>query len=324
MPLLDDIRSQAPALRRWLFKLALFLVLFLALDRLLGLVLRGGLDRYYGLNTPCAVLCVGHSHTVLGIDKVQLERELGVPVAKFAVEGANTADRQVMIRYFFSRQPNSVRAVVYDVDAHTFTSAGLSSASYQLLFPFIDDPGVRGYIRRNCKSQTEYLLRRWLCTPRYNELMLSLVARGYLKKWSNFKFGQVDVGKLEQQIKEGRYRRIAFDEDNLRVFGDTARFVGSHNAQFLMTYIPTIDVMNYAEPEKFRQSIAHFEALAATNPAARFLDYNAELQSRHELFFDPIHMNPAGQKELTDRLARDLARILATNAIPASSNPPPR
>ena len=174
-----DLRAQGPQLRRFLLKAGLLLVLFVVLDRLAGWVLLRGLDRYYGLDQPAAVLCVGHSHTVLGINKVALEKTLGVPVAKFAVEGANTADRLEMIRYYFRRQPASVRAVVYDVDAHSFTSAGLSSASYTLLYPFIGDPGIRAYIRRNCASATEYWLRRLLCVTRYNELTICAVC-GYL------------------------------------------------------------------------------------------------------------------------------------------------
>src|SRR5262245_53844805 len=113
-PFLTDLCSQAPHLKRFIRKALLLLVLFLVLDRIAGWILLHGLERYYGMDVPAQVLCVGHSHTVLGIDKVELEQALGVPVAKFAVEGANTSDRLVMIRYYLKRQPNSVRAVVYD------------------------------------------------------------------------------------------------------------------------------------------------------------------------------------------------------------------
>ncbi|MCY2924828.1 MAG: hypothetical protein NT031_05215, partial [Planctomycetota bacterium] len=284
--------------------------LFLAADRLLGAFLRAGLDRYYGLDEPAAVLCVGHSHMVLGIDKVALEKTLGVPVAKFAVEGANTADRLEMIRYYFRRHPKSVRAVVYAVDAHTFTSAGLSSASYRLLFPFIDDPGIRAYVKRNCGSRTEYWLRVLLCAPRYNELTITLSFRGILHKWTNFKFGQVNAERLAAQVREGRFRRIGFDPDNLRLFDDTANFVGSHEATFCLAYIPTIDIFNQAEPDKFSRSMDLLRSYAATNSSVRFLDYNREIQGRHELFYDPIHLNRPGQKVVTERLAEDLRAFL--------------
>jgi hypothetical protein len=196
------------------------------------------------------------------------------------------------------------------VDAHTFTGAGLSSASYQLLFPFIDDAGVRAYIKRNCASRTEYWLRRLLCVTRYNELTISFSVRGYLKKWTNFKFGEVNVARLEEAVRQGRFRRIEFDQDNIGQFQRTANFVTHSGATLFLAYIPTIDVVNQAEPEKFARSMDMFRGCSATNSGVVFLDYNREFQSRHELFFDPIHLNRQGQKVVTERLAADLRTFL--------------
>jgi hypothetical protein len=220
-----------------------------------------------------------------------------------------------MIRYYFSRQPRSVRAVIYDVDAHTFTDSGLSSSSYQLLFPFIDDPQVRAYIKRNCAARTVYLLRCLFCTTRYNELTFSLAIRGYFKMWTNFKYGRIDVAHLSQQIREGRFRRIGFDQDSIDLFRTTAEFVSAQGATFFPTYIPTIDVFNQAEPEKFERSMELLNSLTATNSGVVLLNYNASLQTRHELFFDPIHLNRDGQKEVTSRIAKDLKRFLQEPAI---------
>jgi hypothetical protein len=318
-PLLNDLRSQAASVRSFILKATLLLILFFILDHVLGRVFVGGLDRYYGLNEPAAVLCVGHSHTVLGIDKVELERQLGVPVAKFAVEGANTADRAMMIRYYFSRHPKSVRAVVYDVDAHTFTGTGLSSSSYQLLFPFIDDPEIRAYVKQNCASSAEYWLRRLFCLPRYNELTLSLAVRGYLHRWTSFKFGKVDVNRLAKEIHEGRFLRIEFDQENCKEFDRTTAFVSSQGSSLFLAYLPTIDVFNAAEPEKFGVAMEIFKSYAATNSSITFLDYNKEFQSQHDLFRDPIHLNRDGQRKVTARLAEDLKRFLQKqNAVERS------
>jgi hypothetical protein len=300
---------------RFLARAFLFLVLFLCVDRVLGWVLRTGLDRYYGLNAPAVVLCVGHSHTVLGIDKVMLEQKLGIPVAKFALEGANTSDRLVMTRYFFARHPNGVRAVIYDVDAHTFTGSGLSSSSYQLLFPFIDDPDVRAYIKRNCPSSTQYLLCRLLCAPRYSEQFLALAARGYLKNWSNFKPGVIDPRRLAQFLGPERLRHIAFDPDNLKEFAKTVEFVRDRGSTMFLVYIPTLDELNQAEPEKFARAMGIFAQCAATNSQVALLDYNKELQGRHELFYDPIHMNRQGQGEVTKRLATDLKPFIGNHEL---------
>ena len=305
-PLLTDLCVQRRPLKRFLGKSLLLVVLFLTLDRLAGRIFLRGLEHYYGLDVPAQVLCVGHSHTVLGIDKVALEQALGVPVAKFALENANTTDRLLMVQHYFKCQPASVRAVVYDVDAHSFTSSGLSSSSYQLLFPFIDDPDIREYVRRNCASRTEYILRRLLCTPRYNELTLSFVFRGYLNKWSNFKFGHVNPEVLRQQIQQGRFRRIDFDRDNLCQFARMVDFVTHHHTRLYLACIPTIDILNRAEPEKFQRSMSLFTSFASTNRDIIFLNYNPQFEARHELFFDPLHLNREGQREFTKQLVRDL------------------
>lgn len=308
--LLTDLSIQRRSLKRFLGKSLLLIALFLTLDRLAGWFFLRGLEHYYGLDVPAQVLCVGHSHTVLGIDKVALEHALGVPVAKFAVEGANTTDRLLMVQHYFKCQPASVRAVVYDVDAHSFTSSGLSSGSYQLLFPFIDDPDIREYIRRNCASRTEYVLRRLFCTPRYQELTLSFVARGYLNKWSNFKFGHVNPEVVRRQIQEGQFRRIDFDRDNLSQFARMVDFVTHHHTRLYLAYIPTLDILNQAEPDKFRRSLSVFTSFASTNSDIVFLNYNPQFEARHELFFDPLHLNRDGQREFTKQLVRDLEPAL--------------
>ncbi len=149
MPSSPDIKNKATwtEIRILVLKALLFALLFVCLDQVAGSIFRRGLDRYYTLDEPAGILCVGDSHTVLGLDRVRLERETGVKVAKFALEGANTLDRLALIRYYFNRHPDSVRVVVYDVSDHTFSSKGLSSNSYQLLFPFMDDPEVRKYVQ---------------------------------------------------------------------------------------------------------------------------------------------------------------------------------
>ena len=167
-------------IRNFLLKAIVFVFLVICIDQMISVVCRKGLDNYYNLAQPAKILCVGHSQTVLGIDKVRIEKEMGLPVAKFALEGANTADRFALIRYYFARQPNSVKAVVYDVSAHTFTSAGLSSNSYRLLFPFLENAEVREFVHQNCHSWSEYWLRVLFCTPRYNESSC-LVATRLLK-----------------------------------------------------------------------------------------------------------------------------------------------
>jgi hypothetical protein len=313
LPLFEDLHKQQKPLIRFAWKAILLVVLFLAVDRGVGLFLTSGLKTYYGLDRPAEILCIGHSQTVLGIDKVELEKRLGMKVAKYAVEGANTADRFVMLRHYLSEHPKSVRAVLMGVDAHLFAGAGLSSASYTLLFPFIDDPEVRPYIKANCKTGFEYWLRRVLMSTRFGEMPLSLAIRGHTRNWANLKFGKVNIPNLEKDIGDGRFRRIAFVADNLRVFAQTLRYARERDIQVVLVYIPTVDVLNHVEPQLHRKAVSIFQSYAAADPGIVFLDYNQDYENRHELFFDSIHLNPQGQDLVTNRLAADLRQVLANN-----------
>jgi lysophospholipase L1-like esterase len=76
----------------------------------------------------------------------------------------------------------------------------------------------------------------------------------------------------------------------------------------VLVLFPTIDIYNAAEPAKYDEAIRRLERYAADSPRVEFLNYNPEYASRHELFYDHIHLNPAGQREVTQRLARDLRK----------------
>jgi hypothetical protein len=312
----EEVSSSVAVVRksRWgrvALAAAFFIAGALVLDRVLGHLLLTGLHKYYGLNEPCEVLFIGHSHTVLGVDKVALEKSLGINVAKFAVEGASAADRLVMLRYFLSQQRNTVKVVVYDVDAHTFTGEGLSSNSYQLLFPFMDQPDVSAFVRRHCGSFHEFIVRKWFRTPRFNELTLNAAVRGHLGRWDNLKRGVIDVATLQRRIDMGRFRRIQLDDTRARLFDEAAQVARENGALFVMAYIPTIDVFNRAEPEKFAEMMRRFQSWAERDAGILFWDYNRDMESRHELFFDEVHLNPAGRRVLSERLSADLKRVLA-------------
>jgi hypothetical protein len=299
-------------LSRYARRYAAFLLLFLISDFLVaGYFLKEGLERYFGLHEPAPVLCLGHSHTVLGIDKIGLEKALDVPVAKYARQGADSSNRLAMLRHYLALHPQGPQYLVYDVDAHTFTSAGLSANSHRLFYPFMDVPVVRRYIQAHAEDPLEYWPRRFLRTPRFDEVTIGFSIRGWLKKWTNLKFGRVDVAALKEKIWRGEFRPIEFDPAAVALWEETIRLVREHGVHLVLAYIPTIDVFNAAEPEKYDRAIALLESYAAGDEGITFLNYNPEFAHRHELFHDPIHMNPQGQEQITRRLARDLKTLMA-------------
>lgn len=296
---------------------SVFLVILLSLDRIIDCFLKHGLEKYYGLENPAKVLLIGHSHTVLGVDKKGLENDLGVQVAKFAVEGANTADRLQMIQHYIFVQSNSVKVVVYDVDAHTFTASGLSSSSFRLFLPFMESPGMSDYVRRGFGGSMEFWVRRFIHCSRYGDLLISLSVRGYLGNWSNLKRGQVDILSLRKEVELGRFRRIEFNQEVVGQFETTLKFLRSRGIKVVLAYIPTLDIFNQAEPDLHKEVIDRFRRYADADSGIVFLDYNRDYESRHDYFFDHIHMNADGQRVVTLRLGKDLKPLLQA-ATPTS------
>jgi hypothetical protein len=309
-PLLADLNAQRGKLWLCLRKLFLFVLLLFICDRALDAVLRKGLDQYFGLNRPAQILCVGHSRTILGIDTAALEQSAGVPVVKYALDGANIGDRLAMIKHYFSRQPDSVRVVIYDVDPFTFTGEGLSSNSYKMFYPYIDNSEVGEYVARYAPTRFEYALRFVFRSMRYDEVTLGLALRGLGNKRSNLKRGTVDLQRVRNQIERGENLKVRPNPQNMKDFEETMKLIRAHGARVVLVYIPEVDVLTDADRDGQKKITEIFWQYAANDPGITFLDYNADYEHRHELFYDAIHLNPEGQKVVTERLGADVKPLL--------------
>ena len=280
------------------------LVLFFFGDFAVFYVLKSGMDRYYGLNKAAEILCVGYSHTVLGIDAARMERELGVPVAKYATAGANTLDRLWMVRQFVERQP-SVRVVVYDVAPWLFDSEGLSSASYTLFLPYIDDPAMASYLRDQATRQ-EYWTSKVIRTARFRDQTLNIALRGLTGKIENKKTTRIRIENYRDRLDQEKNRGIRINPDSRQCFMDTMAFLTEQGIQVILIYIPTIDFLNEIDPEKQAEMVNIFKTLAADQKNICFFDYNKDYQHHHELFYDLRHMNGDGNAVVTGRLIGDI------------------
>jgi hypothetical protein len=309
-------KPKRPVWRGAILRLGLFVCLLLLADRMVAAVLRHGLDKYFSIDRNAVVLCVGHSRTVLGIDDALLERELQVPVAKYAVNGADTQDRLAMIRQYLDHH-DSVKVLVYDVSAFTFTDKGLSSNSYKLFYPYLDDSDMGAHIRLNAESHAEVIWRQIFATARFDEVTLSLAMRGYSGLRANLKIGAVDIAATQDRINHGETRSMEIDPENVALFQQTLDFAHSRGVHVVLVYIPTLDILSNSNRPQHEKVIALLKQIAAAHDGVTFVDYNSDLESHHELFFDPIHMNSAGQAVVSKRLAGDLSKLLGGNAAGA-------
>ncbi|WP_282781806.1 hypothetical protein [Phaeodactylibacter xiamenensis] len=285
-------------------KIFLFLFLFILVDRLSGAFLVEGLNRYFGLSADTELALVGHSHLMLSVDHKAIEQATGKKVAKYTRAGVNVADRAVMIDHLLEKCPD-LELVIYGVDAWMFTGEGLSQNSHALFYPFLSTKEIDKYVQEKAEF-TEYWQRKLLHTSRFDERLVSASVRGYLGNWQNFKYGTVDTLKAKSEILSGNFRKINSSDMNRNLFEKTLSQLSGKGIDVLLIYTPTIDIFNNAEPDKFREELDYFRKVARTNPNIEIIEYLNPWSSRYEIFFDPIHLNPKGQKIITDSLSHFL------------------
>ena len=90
------------------------------------------------------------------------------------------------------------------------------------------------------------------------------------------------------------------------------RFCGRRRRGFrvLLAALPCTDILNAAEPEKYAAAMDFLRRHCDSSGAVVLFDCNPEFSGRYELFADPIHLNPKGQKVVSEALGRELKRLL--------------
>ncbi len=303
VPLFDDIRND----RRWkrnLLRVLLFIGVFIVLDLIVSLVLLMGTERFYGLKSDANVLMIGHSHLMLAVDKVALEEQSGLKVAKYTREGVNMADRKVIAQHYYSTCKTRPETVILSIDPWLFTGEGLSQNSWKLFLPFMDNREVDEYIQTSSEKRFDYLRYKLIRSSRFNVGLLNAAGRGWLNNWDNLKFGVVDTIRYGSEEVLRNFRPIANNPELMDDFALTLNFLDGMGAMILLLNTPVWEPMVEANREGYDRSMFLIDSIAQIHsPGAEIIDLVPEFSGRTEFFFDPIHMNPAGQKAVTEVLA---------------------
>ncbi len=313
-PLVADLASQRRALRQLARQAALFALFVFAIDFCAGQALFAGLARYFYFDKNAEALFVGHSRTLLGFDEELLEKSLGRPVAKFAVNGANTFDRAAMIRYFLDRSPG-VRLVVYDVESSIFNTSNLASNSYRLFLPLIQDPGMAAYIEGQSPDRFSFFFAKMFHLARYDETTLWLALRGLAGFRENLKTGNLDIDRLRREIQYGKTRPTGIDPDNKACFEDTLRYIVSKGADVLLVNMPAVDLLNCADGEDGHAVSRLFAKYAEMLPGVHYVDLRSRWESNYDLFVDGIHMNAKGREALTGEILPIARQAIRQNDV---------
>lgn len=290
--------------KKRIFFILLFFLVFVCVDRGIGWVMNNGLNRYFGLDSHSEVLLIGHSHLMLAVDKVNFEAGIGHSVSKYCREGVNVADRYEMIRqYLSSPYSDSLKVVLYGVDQFMFTGEGLSKNSYKLFYPFIDEENMDRYIRESAGFR-DYWLHKLICTTRYSDALINSAIRGYRKDWSNYKVGNLDVDALKGQIKNGTQRHIHFEQDLIDCFEKTLSLLTQKGIRVVLINTPIAEPLNQYEPEEYHKIITYLQQKADSSPCIYYWDFNPKFSTRYDLLFDPIHLNVEGQKVVSNEMVK--------------------
>ena len=286
------------------WKIGVVCLLFFVGDRLLFGLLKGGMDHYYGMDEEAVVVSIGHSHSVLGIDAQRLERELGVPVAKYAFAGANTLDKYFMVRQFVRQHP-SVKMVIYGVEPRLFDAKGLSSSSYTLFLPYLDDQQIGEYLLEQATWQ-EYWGGRLVKTSRFRDQTINIGLRGLSGRIENKKRGRVRVEDYTNYLIRATERKIRINPESVARFHETMAFLSQRGITVLLTFLPVLDRLNAIDPENQERVMKIFQEAAAGETNIFFLDYNALYQHEYQLFYDLRHLNREGNERVTSKLIEDI------------------
>jgi len=74
----------------------------------------------------------------------------------------------------------------------------------------------------------------------------------------------------------------------------------------ILLYVPTIDIVNQFEKYKFQETLEIFINFIKKYDNVDFVNFLEPFSHQHDLFFDPIHLNPKGQSVITDTLIKVL------------------
>ena len=306
VPLSADLKSD----KRWrrnLLRVLLFLALFIVLDLIFSVFLLEGVERNYGLKSDADVLMIGHSHLMLAVDKVMLERESGLKIAKYTREGVNMADRRVMAEQYFSTCAAKPEIVILSIDPWLFTGEGLSQNSWLLFLPFMDDRAVKEYIESSAPDRFDYLRYKYIRTSRFNAGLLNAAMRGWLKNWDNLKFGVVDTVRYGNAEALRNFRPITFSRELMDDFSHTLDFLNKDGTRVLLLNTPIWEPLINTQRAEYDRAMFLIDSIASEHcPDAEIIDFVPEFSHRTALFFDPIHMNPEGQKAVTEALSKCL------------------
>jgi hypothetical protein len=286
--------------KTFLCKLILFILVFYLTDYLISTILLKGLEKYYGFNTQPEILINGSSMSYYGLNKIYIESNTGKKVSTYVRGGVGTVDRYYMIQHFLSNYSNNLKSVIYEVNPTLFSEKGISINVHKLFLPFIDQKSLIPYFKERMDLKTFYFYK-YIRTKRFDDQLAICSLRGYLKKYDNWQSGILDTINYNQKTESKGSISIENSTDQINIFQKTIEQLNSKKIKVFLVMMPIYHgkIQTY-KPESYISFCNYFRTYCSSSTNTFFIDFNSNKSlTDYNNFFDPIHLNTKGQKELS-------------------------
>lgn len=287
--------------RRILRNGLLFIIAFFIIDLLISSFLVKGLIKYYGFEMQPQILINGSSMSYYGFNKNYIEINAGKNVSPYVRGGVNIEDRYFMIQHFLSNYSSNLETVIYEINPTLFSNAAISKNVHKLFLPFIDQKSFKGYFKERMDLKSYYSYRI-IKTARFNDDQLKINSfRGYLKKYDNWQQDVIDTTKIVELIKGKDSVFIEMRIENIEIFQKTMKLLTDQNATIYLVMMPIYCHKKESyQTESYNNFCSYFETFCHSSPNTYFIDFNSiDSLTDFNGFFDPIHLNTRGQKDLS-------------------------
>lgn len=301
-------------MNKYILRLIIAIAILFSIDCIIGLTLKTGLDKGMGLNEHSQILIVGHSHLMMGLDKDSLEKGLACKVSKHTRSGVGIVERKMMTDMFInSKYSDSLKVVVIGVDPFLFNGADISQNTHTLFYPWMDEPNVGEYIKEHT-TFIEYYAHKIFHLSRYSDDLIKQSIRGWNNDDRNYKttiftdsIFEANRGKWDKPIKN--------NPQLMSILEQTIKDLTERKIHTILLQTPILKLITDLNSADYENMVEYYKGLDAQSDYVHFIDYSPDYNSDYQLFFDPIHLNVAGQKEITNEFIMDLKELCLSNKL---------
>lgn len=291
-----------------IIKIAVSLVLLFGIDYIGHSILKHYCEKGFGLTQESDILMVGHSHLAMSINTSFLSKELGYSFTKYTRSGVDIHARHLMAnQYLESEYAASLKAVVFCVDAMTFTAEGLSANAYTLFYPWMDEELYKDMVYQQA-SLGEYVIHKIFRLSRYNQDLFSLALKSFMgSEDKNLKTNGLDL-KDEPSKMSGT--NIDFNPILMKELELAVEDASKHNVKVILLQTPIAKYLLNGKGKEYAKVKSYYKSFSDNNPNVYYIDFTDELSDQYDLFFNPTHLNVRGQELYTKTLCEKLKVVM--------------